>query len=493
MATALWLLCAATAGILLALRAFGEAAYPLGPARIEVRTEISTSGTVDAYIPLADWGVRTHPFSAPISLNARLVAVDREAARGALRAPGGANARLRSIQSDVPGVARSALRRAALAALLGGAAGGTVGGLSLAAVGRRRLLIPVGTIAGAGIAGILIVGCGLLLRSPDYGAFRTPTFYAHGAELPRLLAASDSFSVASASYESSYQQAVAGLDALIGAAAGGKPAAARSFLVGSDIHANWLTLPTFSQFADDRPVFLVGDYSQQGTPIEAAIADQAADLGRPVVVVSGNHDTPIVMRTFARAGAVVVTHNGRLDPSGRVHGPPVFTVAGVLVAGYEDPLERQAGSYGHRLDFSPAELDAYRAAVERWFDSLTPRPQIVLVHDARVAGTLRLHVAAESKAPLLILTGHDHQQHIDRTGNTVVVDGGTLGAGGVFGVGTQQAGFAQVYLDDDGWPAAVDLISADPITGNASAQHRTLTEHPIPPPTARDESGVPTT
>ena len=50
------------------------------------------------------------------------------------------------------------------------------------------------------------------------------------------------------------------MDTLLGAAAGTDAAPSdRSFLVGSDIHSNWLTLPAFSAYADHRPVFLVGE------------------------------------------------------------------------------------------------------------------------------------------------------------------------------------------------------------------------------------------
>ncbi len=471
-----WLLGCSVLGSVLALHAFSGDDYRLGAARVRVETQLSGRGTVDAYVPLVDWGVRAHPFPAPIELRATLVSIDRTAVAGSLSTPGGARARLDSVTADAPRVARSALRRAAVVALIGGAAGGFLGGLALAAAGRRRAMIAIGAGTGLGVAGASILVCAALLRSPDFSAFRTPTFYAHGGELPRLLAVSARFASASAAYASSYQQAVAGLDTLIGAAAGTPPPAGgtRSVFVGSDIHSNWLTLPTFSRFADRRPVFLVGDYTQQGTPVEAAIAERVAAVGDPLVVVSGNHDTPLVMRTFAQAGALVLTHRGTLDANGRIRGPVVVSVAGLLVAGYEDPLERRAGVFGHRLDFTDTELAAYEERVDEWFDTLQPRPQIVLVHDFRVAAALRAHAAASSSEPLLILTGHDHRQHVDRTSNIVVVDGGTLGAGGVFGVGTQPAGFARVSLDGTGWPTAVDLIGADPISGDATARHVVL-------------------
>jgi len=66
----------------------------------------------------------------------------------------------------------------------------------------------------------------------------------------------------------------------------------------------------------------------------------------------------------------------------------------------------------------------------------------VLVHDFRIAAALREHVAAESDEPLMILTGHDHKQHVDRSGNVVEIDGGTLGAGGVVDIGKALAGLA---------------------------------------------------
>jgi len=151
----------------------------------------------------------------------------------------------------------------------------------------------------------------------------------------------------------------------------------------------------------------------------------------------------------------------------------VISVDGLTVAGYEDPLAAQAGSFGHRLDLTQAELDAEISRVETWFDLLPERPDIVLVHDFRVAAALRVHAATEGGS-VIVLTGHDHRQHVDRSGDVVEVDGGTLGAGGVFAVGHAAAGFAQVHLTADGWPAAVDLISADPITGDATARRVAL-------------------
>jgi predicted phosphodiesterase len=473
------LIAASLGGIVVALRAFGSSDYELGPARVRIGASFAPRGTADVYIPLVDWGVRAHPFSAPIRLDATVLSINRDATLGAIRAPSSTTGRVARAEADAPAVVRSVLVRAALLAVAGGLAGGLVGGLVLVAVTRNRRGLVAGVVAGAGVALAAVGISGAMITSPDYGAFQKPTFYAHGGEMPKLLAFSDQLRSAGSDYTSSYQQALAGMDTLLGAAAGAPaPPAGRSFLVGSDIHSNWLTLPAFQAYADHRPVFLVGDFTQQGTPLEAALAGRAARLGDPTIAVSGNHDTPLVMCDLAASGAIVLTRQGRMNAAGRVRGPAVQRIEGLLVAGYDDPLEVDAGTYGHRLDFTPAQLAAASKGVSAWFDSLRPRPQVVLVHDFRFAAALRAHVAADSRRPLLILTGHDHKQHVDQSGEVVEVDGGSLGAGGVFGVGKAAAGFAQVHLTAGGWPDAVDMIAADPISGDAVAQRVSLTEDP---------------
>jgi predicted phosphodiesterase len=478
--TTLCLAAFSLAGMGIALRAFSTASYQVGPALMSISTSFADHGSVDVYVPIVDWGVRAEPYAAPIRMSATLVSVNRQAALRTLETPDDAGARLDAVEAGAPAAVREALRRAALLVLVGGIAGGLVGGLVLHAIVRRRRVLALGAAAGLTAAACTIAVCALTLRSPDYGVFRQPTFYAHGGDLPRLLELSDRLTSAGNSYRSSYQQALSGLDTLVAAAAGDRtPAVQRSFMVASDIHANWLTLPAFARYADHRPVFLVGDFSLQGTPIEASIARRAAGVGHPTIVVSGNHDSPVVMRRLAQAGAIVLTHDGRMAGDGTVTGPPVVSVDGLQVAGYEDPLATQAGNFGHQLDVTSAELANETTTVEIWFDTLPERPDIVLVHDFRVAAALRVHVATEGGS-VIVLTGHDHRQHVDRSGDVVEVDGGTLGAGGVFTVGHASAGFAQVHLTADGWPAAVDLISADPISGDATAR-RVALDPPAPP------------
>jgi hypothetical protein len=53
----------------------------------------------------------------------------------------------------------------------------------------------------------------------------------------------------------------------------------------------------------------------------------------------------------------------------------------------------------------------------------------------------------------------------------LVVDAGTLGAGGIFGIGQEQAGLAELHLPaGHGIPRAVDLVQVQPFTGAATAE-----------------------
>jgi len=106
-----WLFVASFAGVLLAVTGFSEARYTVGPAEMSVRTSLATRGTVDVYVPIVDWGIRAHPYAAPLRLSAQVVSVDRRVAFGAL-GRGRADGDVRSVEAGAPDAVRRALRRA---------------------------------------------------------------------------------------------------------------------------------------------------------------------------------------------------------------------------------------------------------------------------------------------------------------------------------------------------------------------------------------------
>jgi hypothetical protein len=238
-----------------------------------------------------------------------------------------------------------------------------------------------------------------------------------------------------------------------------------------------LVLPALEGFTDGKPVFLVGDLTQRGTHYEAGIVSGVAGLGSPVVAVSGNHDSRPLMLAAARAGVVVLTRSGRLQPDGTTDGEPVASVAGLSVAGWDDPAESASGTFaGRLLELKErALLDEQRALLD-WFEGLPERPDVVLVHRHSLAHGLIDQLALDGGDPVLVLTGHDHRQHVETAGPHVLVDGGSVGAGGAFGVGEEPSGFAVVHLDSAEETRAVDLVEVEPASGAASAERVVIAE-----------------
>jgi predicted phosphodiesterase len=250
------------------------------------------------------------------------------------------------------------------------------------------------------------------------------------------------------------------------------PATAHEIVVGSDIHSNSLPLRAFGRYAEGKPIFLVGDFSQLGTGYEASIADEVARLGPTIVAVSGNHDTTPLMERLARDGVHVLRNDGELDRTGKLVPGPVVNIDGMTVAGFSDPLEAPSATFGvHPLELQGNDFLGAGDRLVRWFDALRPRPQIVLVHQHGLAHALLRHVAAQTdQRPVVILTGHDHLQHMEREGSSLLVDGGTLGAGGLFAVGEAPAGFIDLRLDAANQPVSADMVQIEPVSGDGAAR-----------------------
>jgi hypothetical protein len=187
------------------------------------------------------------------------------------------------------------------------------------------------------------------------------------------------------------------------------------------------------------------------------------------------------MRGLAQAGVIVLSERGRLGPDGEPDGDPVVEVGEFTVAGLDDPLEWQGPrpddpkrvfSFSERPDGEAEYVRAEQRAID-WFEGLPERPDMVVIHQNGIAQALARHLSEQpSPAPVVILTGHDHEQHLDRySGGVVAVDAGTVGAGGLLGAGQQYVGMAEVHFR--GAPLrlrSVDLISFNPVSGGAEAE-----------------------
>jgi hypothetical protein len=99
----------AVGGIWLGLRLSTPGTYSsaLGSASFEVRT--ATHGDVEVFIPLADWGLRAHAFSAPLVLHVEPRVLNRQAL---IAAASGNHGVLKRTEADLGRDGRRALARA---------------------------------------------------------------------------------------------------------------------------------------------------------------------------------------------------------------------------------------------------------------------------------------------------------------------------------------------------------------------------------------------
>ena len=469
----------ALAGIWLGLRLSTPGTYPSALGSASFQVELSSRGKVEVFIPLADWGLRAHAFSAPVTLHVEPRVLNRQAL---IAAASGNQALLKRTLRDLGHDGSLALFRALrymlggvlLAALLGW---GILRGYHCRS--RRLLLgVPLAVL----IVGVLISG-GLLWRiraTWNTDALSRPTYYARGAELIQLLNAAQHASAAQDSYVSKVQGALSGFASLLSDPTAGQIGAGRRALLASDLHDNTLVLGSLSFYAQGQPVFFAGDFGNTGDRAEiTSLAPRIARLGTRVVAVSGNHDSEAMMLALVRRGVIVLTSRGQLLGEGR-YGAPSVIVDGLRVAGFDDPLQ----FYGAHLDrpgriFSFSELRDPNASIAgtqdqllRWFRSLSPLPDVVLVHQNRLAQYLAQALWAQGYfRPLTILTGHDHIQHLNHAGPINVVDAGTVGAGGLYGVGSNYVGLGELHFGAAGLNLqAADLIQVEPVSGVAQAQ-----------------------
>jgi hypothetical protein len=474
----------AVGGIWLGLRVSTPGTYPsaLGSASFQLRT--ATHGDVEVFIPLADWGLRAHAFSAPLTLHVEPRVLNRQAL---IAAASGNHSVLRRTEADLGRDGRRALARAMRYLLLGVLLAAALGWglLRVMRRGGRRLLIAVP--AGTAIAGILLAG-GLLWRVSatwNPATLARPTYYARGAELIQLLDAAQNAQKARDSYVTKVEQAVSGFASLLSDPAAGDVGPSRRALLVSDLHDNTLVLGSLSFYAQGQPVFFAGDFGNAGDPTEVKLlAARIAGLGDRMIAVSGNHDSRAMMLALARHGAVVLTSHGQLLADGR-YGAPTVLVDGLRVAGFEDPLEydgrrpdgpKRIFSFGQLSDPAAGQTAAYRLL--RWFESLPQRPDVVLVHENGLAQYLaRTLWTSGYDRPLTILTGHDHIQHVNHEGPIDIVDAGTIGAGGLYGIGSNYVGLGELHFDPARPQlAATDLIQVEPVSGVAQAQRIVLPE-----------------
>lgn len=432
--------------------------------RVAFRVAPSLTGAATAVIPVADWGFRADAFDAPFELRSELRSLERTALTSAA---GGDLAVLAAAEEQLESGARSAV----LGAFAWGA-GGALVALVIATLIWRRLRPRWALLALGGAVTVLGAGASLALADAtfDAAAFEQPTYFAKGEELRRILEVAEDERVRSA-YGSEFASVLRSVSAVLaGPQEPGTPT--RTVYLGSDLHANALVVAPLAEAVGNAPFILAGDFGQRGGAAEARLlAPRVAALGNGVIATSGNHDTSGLMDALAARGVTTLGDAGAAAPE-------VASVAGLQVAGFPDPFEWTGDgdpeSRPITFDDLPEPETAAADEVERLvagFRGLRPAPDVAVVHQSGLAEALaeRLHDDGYGRA-LVIATGHDHRQRIERYGPITIVNGGSIGAGGVFEAGRAPIGFAELHFAA-GAPVlrSVDLIAIEPFSGQAQA------------------------
>jgi predicted MPP superfamily phosphohydrolase len=182
----------------------------------------------------------------------------------------------------------------------------------------------------------------------------------------------------------------------------------------SDLHLNPAGFDleeTIARQFDVDVVVDTGDLTDWGSVPETQLLDRLGRLGRPLVYVRGNHDSPQVQAAVDRLPNTTVLDGRPAD------------VAGLRLLGTGDPrftpdqeTRRAPAEEDEQVRETGRRLQA-TAADER------PPPDLVAVHDPIAAEPLAGQVP-------LVLAGHRHEREVsERDGTVLMVQGSTGGAG----------------------------------------------------------------
>jgi len=437
---------------------------------IQVGVSPFHDGALDLYVPLVDWGARFGGVRLPARLNVEVRSVDRDVVQRVAR---GRPVDVRQVRDEAARAIASYLRRLLALSLVAGVVLGGLVALAVrghAGVPGPRVRTGLAVAAGASVVTVAIVA--LLL--PPRGRIADPTYYAHGPDLPRALDALQSLRRSGTALDQELNGQLVGLARLV-VAPGEHPAlSGRPRLVlASDLHNNVLALPTLERATRGLPLVFAGDLTDKGTPLEASLVRRIAHMGRPTIVVGGNHDSDTLLKELAGAGAIVLTQFGRLRADGS-HGPMVVRVGGLRFAGYDDPFLRRAGEqYEDR--FRRGLTIAAQEDFRRWVATVQDRVDVIVVHEPEVAAGVLTDLRRDPpKKPLMVLDGHTHRPFLEADPNLLEVNGGTIGAGGTGNLADERTnlGLAVITyrLTPTPLPLAVDQVSIDPGSGSSSAR-----------------------
>jgi predicted phosphodiesterase len=443
-------LLAGAAGALLAVTFLAHQEVTVGPARVRLEARPALVGSSRlAAPPFGSVSARTH--QGPLAFRATVDNVDVKRLGRLLEGiPGPAvpgAPRFSGVEATLGPLEHQA-RRAATVFLVRIAVLGLAGGLAAVVVfpsrTRRRL-------ARCGLGGLLatVVLLGPALATYDLAAFREPRYdgaleYAPAligdvrTGLDRLRTLREEMVRIGRNLDRAY----AALAQPVGEVDGNETI---RVLHVSDLHLNPAGFDLAERLADQFDVAAVvdtGDMGTWGLPREPEVAANVRRFRVPYLFVKGNHDDPDMVKAVAA------------NPNARVLDGGGTEVAGIRFFGVGDPTFTP-GKGGDVEEFEKLK-EQRSVAVADTIERQALRPDVLLVHDGRLAAYARGHVAT-------VLDGHLHRFGTEVTNGTRTLMSGTTGAGGPDNLRAPEpppADAEVIYFDPTTHrPVAVDRIS----------------------------------
>ena len=458
---------ATLAGSTAALAIFSvERRLDVGTVRLSI--DPGHRGALDLYVPLVDWGVRFPVVRLPARINVDVRSIDR---RAVVKLADAGRLNAAAVRSQARDALASYLRLAIGVCVLAGMAFGALVALAVRGGPGPRLRFSVPTA----LVTALAAGVALVVLLPPRSNVDSPQYYANGPEVPTALRALKSFGASSQTLDQEIDEQLVGIARFVGAPAGRQTLGSDlpRLTVASDLHNNVIALPALERAARGGLLLFAGDLTDRGSPVEQVLVLRVARAGSRLVFVSGNHDSDVLERKLARTGAIVLTRSGRLRGDGTTDGAVVQRVAGLRIAGYDDPLKRLARERyrDNGAAYAPAEQERFAA----WLAPLLGRVDVVLVHAPALARTALESLRAEPPdAPLLLIEGHTHAQSSQEDGTVTVLNPGSVGGGGTGNLTEAGGDIALARVTYTRLPAflprAADLVQIDPGDGEAQAR-----------------------
>jgi predicted phosphodiesterase len=229
----------------------------------------------------------------------------------------------------------------------------------------------------------------------------------------------------------------------------------------SDVHNNPAALDLTLALAASYKVeglLCTGDLTDYGSPVESRLVARWPALPVPSLFVSGNHDSQATMRAIAALPNATLVKDGE-----------VVERFGLRIVGWNDPVSLRPGIGD--AEVSEAELTALRERMAGCLTALTPKPDLVLVHNYHAAE------ACAGLAPVF-LYGHDHRARVAQRQGSWLIDAGTTGAAGIrFVTGDHRPPFSAAILYFCRPPVvrlqAVDLLQLHQPSGEFTVERST--------------------